>query len=114
MAILWKLILTSIIVVPGLVWSNTSYLFAILVSVAWSFLSFWLGDTIILAKTNNTFASTADFILAFGFLWAAAATFWQPYLLSGIFLTSFAVSVVEYFFHDYLERNGVHHSKHPG
>ncbi|MGC5328735.1 DUF2512 family protein [Brevibacillus sp. SYSU BS000544] len=114
MPILWKLLLTSAVVVPGLIWSNTSLLFAILSSIALSFLSFWLGDLMILPKTNNTFASTADFIMAFGFLWAAAVTFVQPYLLSGIFLTSFALSVVEYFFHDYLQRHGVHHSKHPG
>ncbi|WP_255298401.1 DUF2512 family protein [Brevibacillus dissolubilis] len=112
--ILLKLLANGIIAVPGLIWSGTSLAFAVGAAIALSLISYFIGDQLILPKTNNTFASTADFLLNFTLLWAMAAIFNQLYSLSGLFLTAFALSVVEYFYHDYLQRKGVHHSKHPG
>jgi hypothetical protein len=112
--ILWKLVLNGIITVPGLTWSGTSLAFALFTSVAVTLISYALGDLIILPRTNNTFASTADFLLGFSMFWIACVVFFQPFRLSGLFLTAFAISVAEYFFHDYLQRRGVHHTKHPG
>jgi hypothetical protein len=112
--ILLKLLVNGIIAVPGLLWSGTSLAFAIVTSAVVSLIAYALGDAIILPRTNNTFASTADFALAFALFWLAAFVFAQPFRLSGLFLTAFAISVAEYFFHDYLQRRGVHHTKHPG
>jgi hypothetical protein len=112
--ILLKLVINGVIAVPGLLWSGTSLAFALLTSVAVTLISYALGDLVILPRTNNTFASTADFILTFAMLWLACVVFFQPFRLSGLFLTAFAISVAEYFFHDYLQRHGVHHTKHPG
>lgn len=114
MSLVWKILLNGIIAVPGLLWSNTSLLFALVTSIVLTLLAYGLGDLVILPRTNNTFASLADFLLSFSLLWAASVMFMQPFSLSGIFLTAFALSVVEYFFHDYLQRSGAHHSKHPG
>jgi hypothetical protein len=112
--ILLKLIFNGVVAVPGLLWSGTSLTFALLTSIFVTLFAYVLGDLVILPKTNNTFASTADFLLTFSLLWIASVVFFQPFRLSGLFLTAFAISVVEYFFHDYLQRRGVHHSKHPG
>lgn len=114
MSLVWKLLLNGIIAVPGLVWSNTSLFFALVTSIVFALLSYGVGDLVILPRTNNTFASLADFLLGFSFFWAASVVFFQPFSFSGLFLTAFALSVAEYFFHDYLQRHGVHHSKHPG
>jgi membrane protein HdeD len=112
--ILLKLLVNGIIAVPGLLWSGTSLSFALVTSAVVSLVAYGLGDAVILPRTNNTFASTADFALVFSLFWLAAFVFAQPFRLSGLFLTAFAISVAEYFFHDYLQRHGVHHTKHPG
>jgi hypothetical protein len=112
--IVLKLLLTGIVAVPGLLWAGTSLNFALLTSLLLALFSYAVGDLVILPKTNNTFASTADFLLTFSLLWAASTVFSQPYRLVGLFLTSFASSIVEFFYHDYLQRQGAHHSKHPG
>lgn len=114
MNIALKLLLTGIVAVPGLYWSGTSLTFALLTGLLVAVVSFFLGDQLILPNTNNTFATSADFLLTFTLLWAVSALFQQPYSLRGLFLTSFVISVVEFFYHDYLQRRGVHHSKHPG
>ncbi|CAM5787432.1 MULTISPECIES: DUF2512 family protein [Brevibacillus] len=114
MSILIKLLSNGIIAVPGLMWSGTSLSFALVTSVVISLISYVAGDLFILPRTNNTFASTADFGLAFALLWLSCALFAVPYRLSGIFLTAFAISIVEYFYHNYLQHRGVHHSRHPG
>ena len=114
MSLVWKLLLNGIIVVPGLLWSNTSLPFSLVTSVVLTLFAYVVGDLVILPRTNNTFASLADFLLSFSLLWVASVVFLQPFSLSGLFLTAFALSVVEYFYHDYLQRNGTHHSKHPG
>lgn len=114
MNIVLKLLLNGIVAVPGLLWSGTSLTFALWTSLFVTLFSYVLGDLVILPKTNNTFASTADFLLTFALLWAACIVFAQPFRLSGVFLTSFAISVLEYFYHDHLQRHGVHHSRHPG
>lgn len=112
--ILLKLLINGIIAVPGLWWSGTSLSFALLTSAIVSLLSYALGDAVILPRTNNTFATTADFVMVFALFWFLSYAFAQPYQLPGILLTAFAISVVEFFFHDYLQRRGVHHSRHPG
>jgi hypothetical protein len=106
--------MNGIIAVPGLAWSGTSLTFALVTSAAVTLISYALGDLVILPRTNNTFASTADFLLVFSMFWIACVVFFQPFRLSGLFLTTFAISVAEYFFHDYLQRQGVPHTKHPG
>jgi hypothetical protein len=112
--ILLKLLLNGLVAVPGLLWSGTTLLFAVIASLFLTMVSYALGDLVILPRSNNTFASLTDFILTFSLLWVACTIFYQPYRLSGLFLTAFAISVAEFFFHDYLQRRGVHHSKHPG
>ncbi|KYB75375.1 hypothetical protein AGQ59_24630 [Salmonella enterica subsp. enterica] len=114
MSILIKLLSNGIIAVPGLMWSGTSLSFALVTSVVISLISYVAGDLFILPRTNNTFASTADFGLAFALLWLSCALCAVHYRLSGIFLTAFALSIVEYFYHYYLQHRGVHHSRHPG
>lgn len=114
MTILLKLLANGIVAVPGLLWSGTSLMFAIVTSVVLSLVSYVLGDLVILPKTNNTFASVADLLLSFALLWVLCTIFYQAFSLAGLFLTSFAISVVEVFYHDYLQREGAHHSKHPG
>lgn len=114
MSILIKLILNGIIGIPGLWWSGTSLNFAVVTSVIVTLFAYALGDSLILPNTNNTFATTADFLLVFALFWAACALFNQPYQLPGILLTSFLIAAVEFFYHAYLQRKGVHHSKHPG
>jgi hypothetical protein len=112
--ILLKLFLNGVIAVPGLLWSGTTLLFAIIASLFLTAVSYLLGDLVILPRSNNTFASLTDFILSFSLLWAACAVFYQPYRLSGLFVTAFVIAVSEIFFHDYLQRRGAHHTKHPG
>ncbi|GED30733.1 DUF2512 family protein [Brevibacillus centrosporus] len=114
MNILIKLLVNGIIAVPGLWWSGTSLTFAVLTSIVVSLIAYALGDALILPKTNNTFATTADFIMVFALFWISSYVFAQPYHLPGILLTAFVVTVAEYFFHSYLQHHGVHHSKHPG
>lgn len=112
--ILLKLLLNGIIAVPGLLWSGTSLAFALTASIIGSLLAYALIDAFILPRTNNTFASTADFLFVFAFFWASCYAFAQSYALSGVLLTAFVITVVEYFYHSYLQHRGVHHSKHPG
>lgn len=114
MNIFLKLLINGLIGVPGLWWSGTSLGFALATSIVVSVIAYALGDAVILPRTNNTFASMADFLLVFALFWLSCSVFAQPYRLAGLFLTSFALSVAEYFFHDYLQRHGVHHTKHPG
>jgi hypothetical protein len=114
MNILIKLIANGMIGIPGLWWSGTSLAFAVITSVLVSLLAYAVGDALILPNTNNTFATTADFLLVFALFWAACALFNQPYQLPGILLTSFLIGVVEFFYHAYLQRKGVEHTKHPG
>ncbi|KQL45236.1 hypothetical protein AN963_22640 [Brevibacillus choshinensis] len=114
MNILIKLLVNGIIGIPGLWWSGTSLTFAVLTSIVVSLISYAVGDAIILPRTNNTFATTADFIMVFALFWISSYVFAQPYQLSGILLTSFVIAVAEYFYHSYLQHRGVHHSKHPG
>ncbi|USG67648.1 YndM family protein [Brevibacillus ruminantium] len=114
MSILLKLLANGIVAVPGLIWSGTSLMFALVASVIISLISYMIGDLYLLPRTNNTFASTADFGLSFVLFWLSCAMFAQPFRLSGIFLTAFAIAIVEYFYHNYLQHRGVHHSKHPG
>jgi hypothetical protein len=94
LSILIKLLSNGIIAVPGLMWSGTSLSFALVTSVVISLISYVAGDLFILPRTNNTFASTADFGLAFALLWLSCALFAVPYRLSGIFLTAFASTAV--------------------
>ncbi len=114
MNLLIKFLVNGIIAVPGLLWSGTSLWFSLLATVAFTLLAYGMGDVVILPRTNNTFAAVSDFVLAFAFFWAASVVFLQPFRLSGLFLTSFALSVAEYVYHGYLQRAGTHHSKHPG
>lgn len=114
MNILIKLLVNGIIGIPGLMWSGTSLTFAVLTSIAVSLISYAVGDAMILPRTNNTFATTADFLMVFALFWISSYLFGQPYSLSGILLTSFVITAAEYFYHSYLQHRGVHHSKHPG
>lgn len=114
MNILIKLIANGMIGIPGLWWSGTSLAFAVITSVLVSLLAYALGDALILPATNNTFATTFDFLFVFALFWAACALFQQPHQLSGILLTSFLVGVVEFFYHAYLLRKGVEHTRDPG
>lgn len=114
MNLLIKLAVNGIIGIPGLWWSGTSLTFAVLTSVVVSLIAYALGDALILPKTNNTFATTADFIMVFALFWFGSFAFAQPYRLPGILLTALAITVAEYFYHGYLQHRGVHHSKHPG
>jgi hypothetical protein len=114
MNILWKLVANGVVVIPGLLWSGTSLAFAFWTSVALSLFSFLLGDLVVLPRTNNTFASTVDILLSFPFLWIACIVFMQRFNLTGLFLTSFALSVVEYFYHSYLLRRSIDHTRQPG
>lgn len=114
LTILLKLLANGIVVVPGLLWSGTSLMFAIVSSLVLSLVAYVLGDLVILPKTNNTYASTADLLLSFALLWVLCTIFYQTFSLAGLFVTAFALSIVEFFYHDYLQREGTHHSKHPG
>jgi hypothetical protein len=113
MPILLKLFLFMVIGMPGLIWSGTSLPFAFWTALVLSLISYGI-DLVILSRTNNTFATTTDFLLLFALLWVAGTVFAQPFSLSGIFLLSFILSVTEYIYHDYLQRNSPHHSRHPG
>ncbi|EST52711.1 hypothetical protein T458_17310 [Brevibacillus panacihumi W25] len=114
MNILIKLVSNGIVAIPGLWWSGTSLAFAIVASVIISLIAYAIGDLLILPSTNNTLATTADFILVFALFWASCSLFNQTFALSGLLLTSLIIGVEEYFFHGYLQRKGVHHTKHPG
>lgn len=114
MTILLKLLFNGLIAIPGLIWSGASRPFAFWTGIALALFSYAVGDLMLLRRTNNTFASMSDFILSFAFLWAACALFFQPVQLPGLFLTAFVLSVAEYFWHDYLQLKGTHHSKHRG
>ena len=111
---LWKLATNGIVLVPGLVWSGTSLAFAIGIGLVLTLFNYLLGDRVILPQTNNTFASTVDFLLSFSLLWIACLVFGQPFSLTGLFLTSFALSVVEYLYHSYLLRQSIEHTRQPG
>jgi len=112
--LLWKLIGNGILVIPGLIWSGTTLPFAVGTAVILTLFSYALGDRVILPQTNNTFATTADFLLTFSLLWIACLVFGQPFRLTGIFLTSFVLSVFEYFYHSYLLRLSIDHTRQPG
>lgn len=114
MNIIIKLLINGVIGIPGLWWSGTSLTFAFVASIIVSLIAYAIGDLMILPNTNNTFATTADFLLVFALFWASCALFNQTYQLSGILVTAFAIGVVEYFYHSYLQHKGVHHTKHPG
>ncbi|GAA4715958.1 DUF2512 family protein [Brevibacillus fulvus] len=114
MNILLKLLGNGIVAVPGLIWSGTGFGFAAITSVLVSLISYLVGDRLLLPKTNNMFASLADLLLSFLLFWAITFLFYEWFSLNGIFLTAFAVAIVEYFYHAYLQRQGTHHSKHPG
>lgn len=114
MHLFWKWATNGIIIIPGLIWSGTSLAFALGTALLLALFSYGWGDRYLLPRTNNTFAATVDFLLSFSLLWIACLAFGQPFSLTGIFLTSFALSVMEYFFHSYLLRQSMEHTRQPG
>ncbi|HZG72228.1 MAG TPA: YndM family protein [Chondromyces sp.] len=69
--------------------------------------SYLLGDLFILPRTNNLFATLADFGLSFLLLWALGDMIIEQNipLLQAALLSSVAVAVGEWFFHRYMDRN---------
>lgn len=109
-----KILGNGVILVSGLLWSGTSIPFALTASLLLTFLSYTLGDRIILLRTTNAFASTAEFSLSFSLLWIACLLFSQRFSLSGLFFTSFALATVDYMYHSYLLRVRIQETRQPG
>ncbi|MCM3584307.1 YndM family protein [Mesobacillus maritimus] len=90
----------------GMSFSNVFFTTLIL-----SVVSYLLGDLLILPKTTNATASLADFGLSFALIWlitsnmTTASTFWLS------FIAAIGITVFEYFFHQYLQYDGIGRTK---
>lgn len=75
------------------------------ISLVLSLASYIIGDLIVLPRTNNTFATAADFGLAFLVIWFMVenVTYGSTVVIS--LLAAAGVSLFEVFFHRFLAKN---------
>ncbi|WP_462413530.1 YndM family protein [Neobacillus sp. Marseille-QA0830] len=68
--------------------------------------SYILGDLLVLRSTNNIIASTADLGLAFLLVWLMGMVLtYEVNLWPAAFISAAAVTLFEYFFHQFLMNN---------
>ncbi|RXT15355.1 DUF2512 family protein [Ammoniphilus sp. CFH 90114] len=100
-----KLILNGFVIVPFLLWfSDASFGIAIVTSLAFSVLSYLIGDQMLLRITKNTTATLMDALFAVAFFWMAAwITNWT---LNFVEIASLAILLgsVEWMLHRYLKK----------
>lgn len=97
------------VIVFGLIllMSNATLLGAFLTAIALSILAYLFGDLFVLPRTNNAIATLTDGVLAFIFLWGAAAGAGWSLSLGEILIITLVVCAFEYFFHFWLLKDGI-------
>ncbi|SER61659.1 Protein of unknown function [Gracilibacillus ureilyticus] len=77
-----------------------------LITLVLGVVSYFIGDRIILPRTNNMVATLSDFILSFAviYLMTDALTVGDG-VLQAAFISSLGVALFEYFFHKYVAAN---------
>ncbi|WP_134703576.1 DUF2512 family protein [Ammoniphilus sp. YIM 78166] len=100
-----KLLLNGLVIIPFLLWfSDASFGVAVVTSIAFSVLSFLLGDQILLRMTNNTTATLVDAGFALAFFWLAAVVTNWSLTLGEILTLTILLGSIEWMFHRYLRK----------
>ena len=86
--------------IGGLTFGNV-----LLITIILGMVSYFVGDLLILAKTNNMTATIADLGMAFVLIWLMAASFIDKGIVGTAIIAAIGVAVFEFFFHEYLLRN---------
>lgn len=96
----------AIVVILLMMLSEATFLESLITAVVLSLIAWFLGDQMILRKTNNWVATVSDAVLAFVVLWAAAAVAdWNDLTFGDMLVVVAVLGVFEYFFHQYLLRD---------
>ncbi len=100
-----KLILNGIVVVPLLMYfAGATFMGSMVAALGLSVIAYFIGDQMILRRSNNLVATVADAGLAFVYLWLVANfTGWNLDATEMLIIVA-ALGLVEWFFHGYLQR----------
>ncbi|GGF26707.1 hypothetical protein GCM10010954_27190 [Halobacillus andaensis] len=83
-----------------------------LVALVLSAVSYFIGDMMILRKTNNLMATLSDFVLAFVVIYFMVdALTVGGELFTAALLSAVAVAVFEYIFHKYVATSGIYEAE---
>lgn len=100
-----KLLIHLIVIVPFLMWfSDASFMVSLVTALAFSVLSYVIGDQLLLRMKNNTFSTIADVSLSLAFFWIAARVTNWTLSLTEILTLSILIGSVEWAFHRYLRK----------
>ena len=95
-----KFVLNSLIVIPFLyLFSEATLNEAILAAAALSIVAYFVGDQLILRRTNNLIATIADVGLTYFFLWVVGDSMNWNLTFIELLSVSLAIGAVEYMFH---------------
>ena len=75
----------------------------LILSFGVAFISYFLGDLLLLPRTGNIIASIVDFVLAFAILWLMDYVMLTYFTWSSIVYASLVIAIGEFLFHIYLE-----------
>lgn len=100
-----KLLLNGLVILPFLLWfSDATFTVALVTSIAFSVLSFLLGDQIFLRMVNNTTATLIDAGFALAFFWMAAIVTNWTLTFAEILTLAILLGSMEWMFHRYLRK----------
>lgn len=98
-----KLILNGSIISLLLFWyASISYVNALIAAVIFTVLAWFAGDRLILRAANNAFATIADAVMSFVYLWIVAAVLNLDLSFGEMFIISLIVGGAEWFYHRYI------------
>lgn len=102
-ALLTKLVLIELVFVVGLQMAGATFTQAFLVGLVNTVILYFLGDLVILPRTNNTVATGADIGTAFLATWLAPLYTDIPTVsVLTALMAALAVAIVEFFFHHFM------------
>ena len=97
---LLKVLLNGLIVVSLLIWlTESTFMQAIVTSIIFSTIAYFVGDQMILIASNNLTASVTDALLALAYFWFITDFLQWSMALSEMIIISFALGAVEFIFH---------------
>lgn len=103
--ILVKVIMNGIILVPFLLWyTEATIMSAIVTSIVFSIIAYFIGDQLILRASNNIVATVADAVLAIVYLWVVSAFMNWSFTWGELLFTVVILGVVELLYHYFLQR----------
>ncbi|WP_055108316.1 DUF2512 family protein [Paenibacillus ihumii] len=87
--------------------SNASFFASLLSALGLAAFSFLLVDLFVLPRATNALATMIDAVLAYLFIWALAANNGWSMTLPEVLTITLVLTVFEYFYHDWLIKNGI-------